>query len=134
MVEGDVCVIGAGPVGLCVARALTERHRSVILLDAGPSPAQQQSDNRDVVFDRRPYPGANLGRAFGAGGTSSLWGGQLLPVRETDLLSRPQVGAPPWPIDYIELAAQFATLEKWLESCREATSGSSSLGSMRLIP
>ncbi len=114
-VECDVCVVGAGPVGLTVARALAERHRSVTLLDRGPTTAQQQSDSDEIIFDRQPYRGATVGRAFGAGGTSSLWGGQLLPVRRSDLLGRPHIGAPAWPVSYEELAPCFAALESWLQ-------------------
>jgi hypothetical protein len=113
VIETDVCVIGTGPVGLSLARALAEKRRSVVLLERGPARAAQPPDS-DVVFDRRPYRGATVGRAFGAGGTSTLWGGQLLPVREVDLQERPQIRAPAWPLAYAELAAHFAALETWL--------------------
>ncbi|MGO9988385.1 MAG: GMC oxidoreductase [Steroidobacteraceae bacterium] len=115
VIESDVCVIGAGPVGLTVSRALADRHRSVTILERGPARAIQQSESEEVAFDRSPYRGATVGRAFGAGGTSTLWGGQLLPVREVDLRERPQVGAPAWPISYADLAPHFAALEAWLQ-------------------
>lgn len=113
-VDCDVCIVGAGPVGLTVARALAEKHRSVTLLERGPARAMEQTANRDIKFDRQPYRGATAGRAFGAGGTSALWGGQLLPVRDTDLRERPQITAPAWPMAYAELAPHFAMLEAWL--------------------
>jgi choline dehydrogenase-like flavoprotein len=115
VIDSDVCVIGAGPVGLTVARALADRRRSVTLLDRGPARALQQSEGPDIAFDRRVYRGASVGRAFGAGGTSALWGGQLLPVREADLKERPQIGAPAWPLPYADLGSYFAPLEAWLQ-------------------
>jgi choline dehydrogenase-like flavoprotein len=115
VVESDVCVIGAGPVGLTLARALVDRHRSVTFLERGSARAISQTDAHETVFDRRPYRGATAGRAFGAGGTSALWGGQLLPVREVDLHERTQIAAPAWPVSHAELGAHFTALESWLQ-------------------
>ncbi len=114
VVQSDVCVIGAGPVGLTLARALAAKHRSVALLERGPALAIAQNNNPEIVFDRRLYRGATAGRAFGAGGTSALWGGQLLPVREVDLQERIQIAAPAWPLSRTELDPYFAALESWL--------------------
>jgi choline dehydrogenase-like flavoprotein len=115
IIDSDICVIGAGPVGLAVARAFADKHRSVTLLDRGPALATAQSASRELEFDRRAYRGATAGRAFGAGGTSALWGGQLLPLREADLQMRPQISAPAWPVSYSELVPHFTTLEGWLQ-------------------
>ncbi|HEX4240892.1 MAG TPA: GMC family oxidoreductase [Steroidobacteraceae bacterium] len=112
-IDCEVCVIGAGPVGLAVARALAERRRRVVLLEQGPRIAERQ-DAAEVEFGHEAYAGATIGRAFGAGGTSTLWGGQLLPVREADLHGRPQIGAPPWPIPFAEIERHFPVLERWL--------------------
>ncbi len=114
-IETDVCVIGAGPVGLTVARALAENGRRVTILERGGATPAQPTGNDMIVFDRRSYRGATAGRAMGAGGTSALWGGQLLPVREIDLPARPPIGAPAWPIIFADLEPHFATLERWLE-------------------
>jgi choline dehydrogenase-like flavoprotein len=110
----DVCVVGAGPVGLTLARALADKGRDVVVLDAGPSTPTTERLDSGVRFDRLAYKGATEGRAFGLGGTSSLWGGQLLPVRDTDLCARSQIGAPEWPIAYAELERHFGQLQRWL--------------------
>jgi choline dehydrogenase-like flavoprotein len=114
VIRADICVIGAGPVGLTVARALAEKHHTVILLDRGPAHAIQQHTSKEIRFDRRVYRGATAGRAFGAGGTSAIWGGQLLPPRGTDLEERLQIDAPAWPVQFAELSPHFETLEGWL--------------------
>jgi choline dehydrogenase-like flavoprotein len=114
-VEADVCVIGAGPVGLTVARALSEKCRTVVLLERGGTQTSSPTEDLDIAFDRGPYRGATSGRAFGPGGTSALWGGQLLPMREADLDARAQIGAPHWPISYADLEPHFLTLESWLK-------------------
>jgi choline dehydrogenase-like flavoprotein len=102
-------------VGLTLARALADKDRSVTLLDRGPARAVGQAASQETAFDRRPYRGATAGRAFGAGGTSALWGGQLLPAREADLHERAQIASPAWPVAHAELAPYFATLESWLQ-------------------
>ena len=73
------------------------------------------------MFDRAPYRGASDGRAFGLGGTSALWGGQLLPVRPADLLARAHVAA--WPIDHASIAAYFKPLQQLLGVARSSFDG-----------
>jgi hypothetical protein len=114
VLDTDICVVGAGPVGLTLTRALAGRGRKVTLLEQGSETPQTPAQGTEVIFDRREYRGATIGRAFGLGGTSALWGGQLLPLRESDLLERPQIAAPAWPIAYSELRPYFSTLESWL--------------------
>lgn len=113
-IQCDVLVVGAGPVGLTLARALADKGLQVVVLDSGPATPTTEPPPARVHFDRRPYLGATEGRAFGLGGTSSLWGGQLLPVRDADLCERPQIGAPQWPIAYEELERHFGQLQRWL--------------------
>src|ERR1700722_20745021 len=87
----DLCVIGSGPAGLAVARAAAERGISVVMLEAGPGNAAR-TELPSVAFPRGTYAGATLGRAFGLGGTSVLWGGQLLPMRPEGLKVGPGGG------------------------------------------
>jgi choline dehydrogenase-like flavoprotein len=113
-IDPDVCILGAGPVGLALAAGLARCGMSVAVLEKGgpnPVPATQSAN---VRFDRRVYRGATIGRALGFGGTSALWGGQLLPVRPADLLSRPQIGAPAWPITYAQIEPYFRAIQEML--------------------
>lgn len=101
-------------MGLTLACALAQRGLSVAILEMGASTACPATESPDVHFDRRVYRGATVGRALGLGGTSALWGGQLLPVRPADLLSRPQINAFAWPITYAQIEPYFGALQELL--------------------
>jgi GMC oxidoreductase/FAD binding domain len=110
----DVCVIGSGPAGLTLARALAERNVSVAIVEAGSELAAVGSAAHSVSFGRSEYRGATHGRAFGLGGTSSIWGGQLLPLRREEMQARPSVGALRWPIEHDEIAKHYRTILGWV--------------------
>ena len=123
-------------MGLTLARALAEKNHRVIILESGGPTAVPAAALPTARFDRRKYRGATVGRAFGLGGTSALWGGQLLPIRPADLLARPQIQAPAWPLAYADIEPYFGTLLEYLgagtsgfdmESLREPTHPLSSL-------
>ena len=111
-IEPPVCVIGAGTAGLALAQALAERGVDVALIEAGPAIAAVREATPELVFDRAEYRGATLGRAFGFGGTSTIWGGQLLPIAKDDL--GPREGVPAWPLGYEDFSRHFQEVESWL--------------------
>lgn len=113
-IETDICILGAGPVGLTLARSLAEKNRRVTILEIGGSTAAPGTTLPTPRFDRREYCGATVGRAFGLGGTSALWGAQLLPVRPADLLARPQIQSPAWPLEYVDIEPYFRSLQEYL--------------------
>lgn len=112
-VEGDVCVIGGGIAGLIVADRLRRHDRSVIVLESGgrADPGGVDPLNQ-VVFEARPYRGATHGRARGLGGTSTRWGGALIPFLREDLAARPFVGLEAWPVDFDEVAPFIPEVER----------------------
>ena len=84
--HADVCIVGAGAAGLYLARKLAESGVSVVLVEAGPLraiPAHEAGFMPD--FGAHRYPGATIGRYFGMGGTTSRWGGALVPHSRHDL-------------------------------------------------
>jgi choline dehydrogenase-like flavoprotein len=85
LVEADVCVIGAGAAGIYLATQLVQRGRSVVLIEAGPKTGVDAATvGFDAIFGRDSYPGATSGRFFGMGGSTTRWGGLLIPHSQAD--------------------------------------------------
>ncbi len=71
-----VCIVGAGIAGLVLADRLAAAGVDVVLLEAGgPEPSFA-----DVELAGEPHQGSREGRPRALGGSSLLWGGQLLPM------------------------------------------------------
>jgi len=111
--RAEVCIIGSGPVGLTLARALAERGHSVVVLEQGPEVAEIRTRPAGLAYDRSEYRGADLGRAFGFGGTSCAWGGQLLPIRPSEMAARPGQAVPAWPIPFEAIDGRYSQIERW---------------------
>lgn len=103
----DVLVIGAGTVGLIAATRLAEAGKSVICLESGTeSQDSEEHPFNTVTHRRRHYDGAAHGRFRCLGGTSTRWGGALIPFQAGDLASAN------WPIPYAEIAPHVPEVEK----------------------
>ena len=100
----DVCVIGAGPAGITLARRLAAAGATVALMEAGGLEITEES--QDV------YRGSNVGMEYFDldvcrlryfGGTSNHWGGWTRALDAVDFLPRAYVPLSGWPIAQIDL-------------------------------
>lgn len=110
-----VCIIGAGTAGIFLGQQLRRRGIRVVLLEAGDALARkpQELGQRCVQRGIR-YRGADLGRSFGLGGTSVLWGGQLIGLTAADMAARPAIAYDAWPIDYSALTPHIPVVKQEL--------------------
>ena len=102
----DICVIGAGPVGISLALELARLGRSVLLLESGddrPCPEAQQLANASIAVPRHHVP-LNIAVERRLGGTSGLWGGRCVLMDGVDFEPRPGVREASWPIGLADLA------------------------------
>ena len=113
--HAQVCIVGAGTAGIFLAQQLRKLGLQVVILEAGDALARKPEEV-DQLCEQRGirYRGADLGRSFGLGGTSALWGGQMIPLAESDMGRRPAVGFEAWPTGYAEVAAYFPVVRQQL--------------------
>jgi choline dehydrogenase-like flavoprotein len=105
--RGRVVVVGAGTLGLYLAALLMEKGWHVTIVEAGT--ATLDSFNRDSYRSiGRPHQGVKIGRSKSIGGTSNLWGGQLVEFSPADFNGRSWIAGSAWPITYDEVAPYFA--------------------------
>jgi hypothetical protein len=104
----DVCVIGSGAVGLVVAVNLASRGRRVVLLEGGGVGLEQRSqDLYRAVSVGHPFKGLDISRFRVLGGTTTFWGGQVIPLDPIVFEERPWLTAARWPITKKELDPYF---------------------------
>lgn len=112
-VRADVIVIGAGIAGLMLAARLRRQGCHVIVLESG---GEDQAGDRhplnEVVQGGQVYRGAEEGRFRCLGGTSTRWGGAMLPFPRDDLAAHRQGWDVEWPVSIDELAPRFGELEQ----------------------
>ena len=93
-----VVIIGAGTIGLVMALDFAKAQMPVTVVEAGGRVADT-TRGRSAGSRGKPHNGLMLGRAFGLGGTSVLWGGQLAEFEPADLVR----DGFKWPLPYDEL-------------------------------
>ncbi|MDB5711490.1 MAG: dependent oxidoreductase [Sphingomonas bacterium] len=105
--DPEILVIGAGAVGLVLGLALARSGRRVTLIEGGPAtpPADFMARNHGPNTGLG-HIGLVEGRMKALGGTTRLWGGQLVPFGPSDFRAT-YAGKPAWPIDYEELRPWF---------------------------
>ena len=105
----DVCVVGAGPVGIALALACERSGMSVLVLESGheqPDPfAAALTAGHGVDAERHAAAGIAICR--GLGGTSRWWGGRCVPLDDIDFAQRPHVPNAAWPIPHQEISRWY---------------------------
>ncbi|EUB97751.1 GMC oxidoreductase [Rhizobium sp. CF080] len=102
----DVCIVGAGPVGLALAFKLETLGLSVTLLEMGAGGAVDGAG--DIEFTNRHHAPSMAVSRPGIGGASALWGGRCVTFDDLDFEVRDHVPFSGWPISHEELRRHYA--------------------------
>lgn len=100
-------VVGSGAVGLFFAKCLLAAGREkVVVVESGNEALGSFDTNSFRVVGRR-HEGIRIGRSRSLGGTSNLWGGQLVEFSELDFRRRDWVTRSGWPIRLADLKPYY---------------------------
>lgn len=106
--DADVCIVGAGPAGITLARSLIDKGHRVLLLEAGgpdfetDSQAFYAGENTGMPY--YPLDHARL-RMFG--GTLGIWGGRCSLLDSIDFETRSWIPLSGWPFAREELMPHY---------------------------
>jgi choline dehydrogenase-like flavoprotein len=108
--ECQVCVVGAGPVGIALALACQEHGMSVLVLESGREQPEEFSAALTAGHRVNPVRHATPEIAIcrGLGGTSRWWGGRCVPFDDVDFAARPHVAEAAWPITHEEVSRWYS--------------------------
>lgn len=79
--SADICIIGAGPAGITLAKALSGENLNIVVADSGSKEADPRANelNRIRIESNFNYRNGESKRARQIGGTASLWAGRVVP-------------------------------------------------------
>ena len=113
LVVAPICVIGAGIAGLLVARRLARSGQRVVVVESGDESGSEASNLLNEIDDPNGLYGRSLsGRHRGLGGTSSRWGGRMIPISEHEAEARDYIAQPEWPMQLNNLAEYEDEIER----------------------
>lgn len=117
IIEGDICIIGAGATGISIALEWANSPYKVILLEGGGfeyDDKVQELYNGEITG--QPYYPMKSSRLHYFGGSTGHWGGMCSNFDEIDFEKRDWVEHSGWPVSLQQIASfiqgfiQFLTL------------------------
>lgn len=104
----DAAIVGGGAVGILLAVDLARAGQRVLLLEAGqPTPGASNYTFDEVENSGRRHIGIKRGRFRALGGTTTKWGGQLVPLDPIAFQERNWLGEDGWPIEAGDLTEAY---------------------------
>lgn len=111
----DLCIVGAGAAGLALAAEFFHGPGRVLVVESGlraPDTYGEDLNQLDSIGLR--HDGWREGRVRSLGGTTLAWGGQLIPLRGSEIEPRPWVADSGWPLRLEELDPYYRRVEQLL--------------------
>ena len=136
-IDADLCIIGAGPAGIAIARELAGTRHRICLLESGGLVADRATQ---ALYRGRlvghPYFRLDNCRVRQFGGSTNRWGGWVRPMEAIDFEERSWVANSGWPIAFEEVDrfAQRTLALLQLPAPAEALRDATSRGGRRILP
>jgi len=114
-VKADVCILGAGPAGITLARELKSAFSRVIVLEAGDETYTQESqDVYKVNSYSTNYRDPSVSRLRFLGGTSNHWLNNTSPFSKIDFEYRSWIPNSGWPISLKDLEPYYLRASEYV--------------------
>lgn len=108
VLKADICVIGSGAAGITIGQEFLGTAYKVIIVESGGlKPERDTQELYRSEITGLTHRGTHGGRARIFGGTTTLWGGQALPLYPIDFEERPWVPHSGWPFSRVELESYY---------------------------
>ncbi|AFZ44029.1 GMC oxidoreductase [Halothece sp. PCC 7418] len=116
VINGKICIVGAGAAGITLAKELSPSFSDIILLESGGK--QLEIETQDL------YKGEILDPNHGAlheqrqrqlGGTTNVWGGRCAPFDSLDFTARSYVPNSGWPLSKKDLDPYYKQAHNYCE-------------------
>ncbi|MEH6679541.1 MAG: GMC family oxidoreductase [Sediminicola sp.] len=116
LIEGDICIIGAGAAGISMALDWLDTPYKVILLEGGGFEYEDEiQDSYDGQVTGQKYYPLKSSRLHYFGGTTGHWGGMCSPMDPVDFTEREWVPHSGWPINRKDLDPYYIKAHKCLQ-------------------
>ncbi len=113
--HSDICIVGAGPVGLALAFRCAELDLSVLVIEAGNNGHTGRAGSLGPIsFCNHHHVESVDSVSSGIGGTSRLWGGRCVTMDDLDFAVRRHVPHSGWPIPHSELSTHYEEALRFL--------------------
>jgi choline dehydrogenase-like flavoprotein len=115
IIEGDICILGAGAAGISIALDWQDSPYKVILLEGGGFEYDEQVQElyAGKTTGQKYFP-LKASRLHYFGGTTGHWAGMCSPFDPIDFKQRNWVPESGWPISKKDLDPFYVKANKWL--------------------
>jgi hypothetical protein len=123
VIEADVAVVGAGPIGIVTALELTRAGVRVVLVESGLEHMDQAAQGLAVPDSRHNdyfHSRSEVSVRRQLGGTTALWGGRCVKFDPIDFEDRSITAHAPWPISYEDVEPFWQRACDWAVCGRAA--------------
>jgi choline dehydrogenase-like flavoprotein len=113
--EADLCIVGAGAVGIAIALEFVGTRSRVVVVESGgerPEPDTERLYESQLLGLHAST--IHDGRARVFGGTTTMWAGQAMPLDQIDFCVRDWVAGSGWPISLAQLEPYYRRAERLL--------------------
>lgn len=117
-IDTDLCIIGAGPAGLAIARELLESGHDIVVVAGGG--LQPEVDAQDLYMGEQARSGHDYFdlascRARQFGGSTTMWAGRCARLAPEDFEQRSWVEGSGWPISHADMVPYYRRSEAFLQ-------------------